>query len=526
MAVQTGSYEKAGKQIPDQPTFENMFKAVSDAGKKAYVMMFDTSAIYHMIENSDIVKFFPRKVITGVDARDNYKSKDALSKLTNVRVAMEAYNTPVSYTPIYSQHQKLAVFSVNGVKTALVGGFNITPTYWDDASHPMHDHNNFHTWHDTAVLLQGPIVDQVEKEFNRRWIKSKMDYDLPSEGTYVKFSCYHVKHDTCLDGPNNCNAGSPSTIPYTNLLQDGSQYPIDVLITSSEYEETFTQIKDKIIEQVRTSSQYCYFENFTFHDVDVVNAIAAKLKAASNSYRCIINIPYPTKGNDTQDQTGQFYMIRIAYAVMLLKSDQWNSIGFDGGTIITREQCSSYSVSFGNGKNIEYAVLNYTLKNNGGSHSIALGPNLISVEEIPNSNLVMTSGVRYFKQLSPNEEKFQLPGLSKNFRSIYIHSKLALFDDNYALIGSANFNSRSLTYDGECSIGVHSADKAAQIRQEIFRHWGMDTVANWKSKMNSNAQHPTEGVCAVPLPLRVLSSAPIPWYWKYASYIYEFSDIN
>ncbi|WP_340077523.1 LamG-like jellyroll fold domain-containing protein [Leptobacterium sp. I13] len=525
MAVQTGSYSATGKVVPDQPTFENLFKAISDAGKKAYVMMFNTAAIYHMIENADIVKFFPRKVIKGVDARDNYKSKAALTQYENIRVAMESYNSSSSYTPLYSQHQKLAIFSVNGVKVGLVGGFNITPSYWDDETHPMSDHNNFHTWHDTAVLLQGPIVEQVENEFNRRWVKSEMHYGLPQDGTYVKFSCYHVKHDTCLDGTNNCTPGTPSKFPYTNPITSDPQYPIDVLITSSEYEEKFTQIKDKIIEQINASSVYSYFENFTFHDLDVVNAIANKLSSNPN-YSCIINVPYPTKGNDTEDQRGQFYMIRVAYAVIVLKTGKWSSIAFDGGTIITKDQCSSASVSVPDGKGIEYAVFNYTLKSNGQSYSVAIGSNLINLEETTDSNLIFTSAVRYFDTLSPNEEKFQLPGLSVNFRSIYIHSKLALFDDKYAIIGSANYNSRSLTYDGECSIGVNSAAKAIEIRQEIFAHWGMDTVANWKTKMQSNAQNPQQGVCAVPLPIRVLSSSPIPWYWKYASYIYEFSDIN
>jgi phosphatidylserine/phosphatidylglycerophosphate/cardiolipin synthase-like enzyme len=525
MAVQTGSYDSAGKTVPDQPTFANMFKAISDAGKNAYVMMFDTAAIYHMVEKGDFLKFYPRKVINGLDGRDNYKSKTALEQNENVRVALESYKSSTSLTPLYSQHQKLAIFSVNGVKSALVGGFNITPTYWDDPTHPMHDHNNFHTWHDTAVFLQGPIVDQVEKEFNRRWVKSEMEYGLPEEGTYVKFSCYHVEHETCLDGGNKCSPGVPSEIPYTDPISSDPNYPIDVLITSSEYQEQFTQIKDKIIEQVNASTSYSYFENFTFHDLDVVNVIANKLTSLPN-YICIINVPYPTKGNDTEDQKGQFYMVRIAYAVILIKTGKWSSIAFDGGTIVTQEQCSSSSVTVAPGKGIEYAIFNYTLSSTGQTYSVSLGSNLINLIPTSDSNLLFCSAVRYFDTISPNEEKFQLPGLSENFRSIYIHSKLAIFDDKYAIIGSANYNSRSLTYDGECSVGVSGENKAKEIREEIFRHWGMDTVANWKSKMEAFATSPNEGLGAVPLPVRVLSSVPIPYYWKYASFIYEFSDIN
>ncbi|UTV59907.1 LamG-like jellyroll fold domain-containing protein [Burkholderia arboris] len=522
MAVQTGSYDIAGKQPPVCPTFENMFKAVSDAGRKAYVLMFDTSAIYHMIENSDILKFYPRVWVTGVDGRDNYRARDALKKYANVQARLETYGSQASYTPIYSQHSKLAVFSVNGVKTALVGGFNITPSYWDDEDHPMYDHGNFHSWHDTAVLLQGPIVDEVEKEFDRRWIKANFDTGPANEATYVKFACYHVKHDTCLDGPGKCNT-SPSLIPYENPLNGNAPVPVDVLVTSSEYEEKFTQIKKKMIEKIGTASAYVYFENFTFHDLDVVNALVNKVNAAPG-LTCIINLPYPTNGNDTEDQKGQDYLIRIAFATMLINTGQWTRATFNGNVTVEKNQCSSAMVTFLPGKGIEYATFNYVI--GGQSTSIMLGTSLLDVVQTGQSSFVFTSGVRYFTTIDPNEPKFQCPDLSPNFRSIYIHSKLALFDDSYAIVGSANFNSRSLTYDGECSIGISSTAAVLPIRQAVFAHWGMDTPQNWAARMRTNVAGPKQGVCAVPLPISVLSRIEPPWYWAYAACIYEFSDIN
>jgi phosphatidylserine/phosphatidylglycerophosphate/cardiolipin synthase-like enzyme len=45
----------------------------------------------------------------------------------------------------------------------------------------------------------------------------------------------------------------------------------------------------------------------------------------------------------------------------------------------------------------------------------------------------------------------------------YPHSKLALFDDRYALVGSSNWTYRSMEYDGEITTMIDDGDKVAQI---------------------------------------------------------------
>ncbi len=53
---------------------------------------------------------------------------------------------------------------------------------------------------------------------------------------------------------------------------------------------------------------------------------------------------------------------------------------------------------------------------------------------------------------------------------IYIHSKLFVADDEFALIGSANFDQRSMTHDGEIKIGVVDADNnlIKELRSSLF----------------------------------------------------------
>jgi phosphatidylserine/phosphatidylglycerophosphate/cardiolipin synthase-like enzyme len=541
LAVQAGHYSASGITIPPQPTFENLIKGISSAGKKAYVLLWDTNPIQHMIENNDVLKFHMRNWLYGRDARRNAETFAALKNLPNVETSLQVYHAyrwwkpalPAGYGSVQflnSQHQKIVVVSVNNVKCALVGGFNIiTPSYFDDPDHPMYDKpNNFHAWHDCAVLLQGPIVDIVEQEFDRRWIQTATNAAVLNQGTYAKVACWQINHDSCLDEYQVCSKDKPlpSQILYQDLATSGPQYPIDVLITNSEFSDAVTQVKDKLLAQIQAAQDYIYFENFTFHDVSLVRAIINKLRSASENFRCIILIPHPTKGNDHEDQLGQFYLSRMAFAAMLLSTHEWTETeaDFKHAIKLKRDHLQSWKVTIPDDKPIEYATFDYSLSSGGGSKSLPI-KDVINVVPTDNSRLIFTSPARYFNSLNPNEEKFQLPGLNKNFRSIYVHSKVALFDDNYALVGSANFNARSLNWDGECSVGVADSTKAREIRQQLFQHWGVDTPQRWQTAMANFANSPSERVGVVPLRINTLKATPPDWKWDYITTVVDRSDL-
>jgi phosphatidylserine/phosphatidylglycerophosphate/cardiolipin synthase-like enzyme len=65
----------------------------------------------------------------------------------------------------------------------------------------------------------------------------------------------------------------------------------------------------------------------------------------------------------------------------------------------------------------------------------------------------------------------------------YPHSKLAIFDDRYLVIGSANWTYRSMEYDGEISAIVDHSTTVSAISRRLLRHWSlnanMETVAGW-----------------------------------------------
>lgn len=54
--------------------------------------------------------------------------------------------------------------------------------------------------------------------------------------------------------------------------------------------------------------------------------------------------------------------------------------------------------------------------------------------------------------------------------NIYVHSKVMLVDDEFALIGSANFNQRSMTHDGEIQLGLVDGNNVfvKELRKKLY----------------------------------------------------------
>jgi phosphatidylserine/phosphatidylglycerophosphate/cardiolipin synthase-like enzyme len=120
-------------------------------------------------------------------------------------------------------------------------------------------------------------------------------------------------------------------------------------------------------------------------------------------------------------------------------------------------------------------------------------------------------------------------GVPANYRGVYIHSKLALFDDQVAIVGSGNFNGRSMMYDGEMSVQISDPTTVAGIRSALFTHWGMQTgtswsPGNWYTQMNAFATAPADGaIGAYPLVFTALSGT---WPRKAAQGIFDVFNVD
>lgn len=81
---------------------------------------------------------------------------------------------------------------------------------------------------------------------------------------------------------------------------------------------------------------------------------------------------------------------------------------------------------------------------------------------------------------------------------IYVHAKVAIFDDARAIVSSANLNGRSLRWDTEAGIEIDQPDHVRDLRSRVFRHWQGRNTADpffdlhsaagaWKARAESNA---------------------------------------
>jgi phosphatidylserine/phosphatidylglycerophosphate/cardiolipin synthase-like enzyme len=76
-------------------------------------------------------------------------------------------------------------------------------------------------------------------------------------------------------------------------------------------------------------------------------------------------------------------------------------------------------------------------------------------------------------------------------RTLCMHSKLAIIDNRHLIVGSANWNYRSMRDDGEVTAFIDNANLAAAAKNSIFAHWqhgGALTEANIEATATLNAQ--------------------------------------
>jgi phosphatidylserine/phosphatidylglycerophosphate/cardiolipin synthase-like enzyme len=538
--------------LPSDLSFEGLIKAIGNAGINAYVMMWNSSVAYFLTDGGTnwtkfqiattlgssyfSMLFNPNGAFRG-DHRLNSQTVLALNSTPNVSTYLENYQSNQSSwfdlpVELGSNHQKIIIASVAGVKIALVSGFNtITPSYYDSTAHTMLDSSGNYdgqSWHDTGLILTGPAVDLIEAEFDRRWSKTNAK-PSPSGTTYVKFANWMIARGSIL-GP----ATSPP--PYTNPLPSTPAVSTQVMLTSNE---TFNfnaplpnlaallsnvrQILDQLIANIAAATSYIYFENFTFTSSEIVMALARKLQSSPPSgFQIIILVPHPTVdefNNGFSMELGQLILTRLSYAALKLSSTDWDYYILNTGDQIQSTDTTEILFDV---RGIERTLLTFT---KGGSTRTVSISDVVAIHSNGNApQVVMCSPARYFTSPQSDTGK-ALQGYKTNFRGIYIHSKLALFDDKIAVVGSANYSQRSMRVDGELSVFVNDAPTALAIRQQLFTHWGMSTPASWVSNMTSFVSTTTSSVGVLPLLYSAMPNSPASYTWSFLTTFVDPSQL-
>lgn len=86
---------------------------------------------------------------------------------------------------------------------------------------------------------------------------------------------------------------------------------------------------------------------------------------------------------------------------------------------------------------------------------------------------------------------------------IYIHAKVSIFDDDAAIVSSANLNGRSLRWDSEAGVYLNTRRDVEELRRRVMAHWlprdagaeffAMETAAQaWRGLARQNLTLPPE----------------------------------
>ncbi|NRD43915.1 phospholipase D-like domain-containing protein [Corallococcus exiguus] len=438
---------------------ETKLRAVAMAGHPVDVILFDPSRAERFgpgdglhADHVQFSTFLNDWRTTGDGAGENEE---------RIRVFLEQYRAWSPDGLAASNHQKITLCSINGQRTVFLGGFNLTRSYWDNADHDR----NRNPWHDTGVSFRGPATNAVEQEWLRRWRKSERPVrpnNVTVQQTY----------------PAGGGGGAPA---------NGARGVTVTIATTNTEGRTERDIQRLLIQQIQNAAQYAYFENYGFSDPDVVAALVARLTPipapAQPPPAVLVNVADPSPPYDYLD-----YVSWAQLAFLTCVTVQVPNPAGGGNIVVPRAGAATWDVTSGAFLHegwLQSTRIRWQLPQP--LPAGVLGPAMPGpMQSTPVSSIVsFNGGLRFYTPKRATN--------ANTFRPLYLHSKLAIFDDRVAMVGTANFTYRSMMYDGEMAAFIDSNVLVPQLRQRLFAHYNTDAAAiaphdaaNWDANAVAN----------------------------------------
>ncbi len=328
-----------------------------------------------------------------------------------------------------SHHQKTVLVDYEAEKPSKAMGFvmghNMLMHYWDNRDHNDIDSRRFEgcgPWQDLSTKVTGPVLYDLNQNFAEAWDKPET-----TEKVYTKDF-----FDTNLTTKRG-------DIKARAFLASGGKLQAQILRTQPEYEKT------EILEAYKTAFQnahdYIYMENQYFRHVELTQHL--------------LDMQYLSV---RQGRTGALYLFAV--------TNPPNSKG---------EAPTTYENMKLLGKPETMPQYDAEDKSMG---ALEKGINKVIGIEVegdvsPQYDIDMD---KIRSRLSAANIKVQVATLkSAKGQHIYVHSKLLLADDSFFLLGSANYNDRSMRIDSEIAVTTADFDLASKSRRELWRmHSGID----------------------------------------------------
>ncbi|MEM7154433.1 MAG: IPT/TIG domain-containing protein [Myxococcota bacterium] len=362
------------------------------------------------------------------------------------RVFLERYEGYVGS----SNHQKIAIFSIAGQRTVYIGGFNIDTKYWDSDDHQRHANNPALAsgWHDTAVRIQGPATDDIEAEWMRRWNRAvEMQASLLSFNNLQK----QVRSRYVGVGKRATLRAAAVAIRANNTAQAAPNptTAADIQLTRSTATGRYRRLRDALLDRIDAARHYIYLENCQLSDPEIVQALYEAMEDHPG-LRVIVVTNLLDKGEG--------FMTRRSWLQLALRCrtcppreitylSKKKKDGDDPLERTLRRQdtetwnvIDSYTPSTGASiKPKQRWLLDDGLEVDKTDDD--------GTKIIPFENITSVDTDFHFYQ----PVRYRNGGTTR----VMVHSKLAIIDDEYLIVGSANWTYRSMQYDGEIAAFTH-----------------------------------------------------------------------
>ncbi|WP_417837218.1 phospholipase D-like domain-containing protein [Thalassospira tepidiphila] len=326
-----------------------------------------------------------------------------------IRVLMESYGGFTQFG--MSNHQKIAVISDGLSKEAFVGGLNVSQFYMNPS------------WRDAAVCVTGPIVEDIESEWIRRW----------------------CKHWTAPEPKGPVGLSSPS--------KDGMK--ITMLITNSEHRAPKTEIRDRLIRRVQESKGYVYLENYALTDPFLVNELARRKEQGVDV------IPIVSRSSEDNPFS---YLMFYTY-IQLAFSDLESFKVIENFSNFSTARPIEYHGSKTDSSLVKFNRYNWR------TNAILNPATDYMVEFKEMSGIAKEFYFHDIVDIIPKKPIIFCP------RKTYPHAKIAMIDDKYLIVGSCNWTYRSLQYDGEIALEIDDEAFVRDLRSKLFKSWDLPQVA-------------------------------------------------
>jgi phosphatidylserine/phosphatidylglycerophosphate/cardiolipin synthase-like enzyme len=320
-----------------------------------------------------------------------------------------------------SQHQKIVIACIDGEKRALVGGLNMEPQYDDTVDHGA----------DYPIQF---LVGVPEDEQKHNWHDAGIVVRGPAVG------------DIESEWDRRWHKSGKPPVRLTTVPRSAGGSRVTIATTNAESWKSSgreTHIRQKLVEEIARAQHFVYLESFVVFDPEIVNALVARLRQRPE-LQVLIVIPRPDLQNPGREAANDYLSFTTFLQLAFTSCRRINGATDPGGR---QQRLISPSGSWFEGC------------------TTTVNRQKVKLADIASFD----GGVRLYSAMRRT---------GTGAVPIYIHSKVAIIDDTVAAVGSANWNYRSMYYDGELSVFVHDdAATVRNIRQRVFAHFGQPNAA-------------------------------------------------